>query len=73
MTDGENASQPGGAAGGPSVGVIGLGDIGAGVAASVAAAGLPLAVCDVRDEATDRFAESATVRRRPPSWRRSPT
>ncbi len=61
MTDGDNASQSDGAAGGPSVGVIGLGDIGAGVAASVAAAGLPLAVCDVRDEATDRFAGSATV------------
>jgi 3-hydroxyisobutyrate dehydrogenase len=61
MDDGDNASQPDGVAGGPSVGVIGLGDIGAGVAASVAAAGLPLAVCDVRDEATDRFAETATI------------
>jgi len=43
------------------VGVIGLGAIGDGVATSVHAAGLPLVVCDVRTEATDRHATYATV------------
>ena len=43
------------------VGVIGLGDIGRGVATAVAAAGFDLAVCDVRSEATDRFADKAQV------------
>jgi 3-hydroxyisobutyrate dehydrogenase len=47
------------------VGVIGLGDIGRGVAASCAAAGLSLAVCDVRDEALEAFADQATVTRSP--------
>jgi len=46
---------------GPTIGVIGLGAIGEGVATSVHAAGLPLVVCDVRAEATDRHAEYATV------------
>ena len=46
---------------GPTIGVIGLGSIGDGVAASVHAAGLPLVVCDVRAEATDRHAQYATV------------
>jgi len=46
---------------GPTVGVIGLGAIGHGVATSVHAAGLPLVVCDVRSEATDRHADHATV------------
>ncbi len=45
----------------PTVGVIGLGAIGDGVATSVHAAGLPLVVCDVRAEATDRYADRATV------------
>ena len=43
------------------VGVIGLGDIGNGVATGVAAAGLELVVCDVRAEATDAFQASATI------------
>ena len=43
------------------VGVIGLGDIGRGVAASCAGAGLPLVVCDVRDEALAAFADQATT------------
>lgn len=47
--------------GGPAVAVIGLGAIGDGVARSVAAAGLPLIVCDVRPEATDRYVDTATV------------
>ena len=45
----------------PSIGVIGLGAIGDGVATSVHAAGLPLVVCDVRAEATGRHADHATV------------
>jgi len=44
-----------------SVGVIGLGEIGSGVAKGVAAAGLPLAVCDVDPAATELFAASAEV------------
>ncbi|HMC38120.1 MAG TPA: NAD(P)-dependent oxidoreductase [Acidimicrobiales bacterium] len=43
------------------VGVIGLGDIGRGVATGVAAAGHDLVVCDVRPEATAAFAGSAEV------------
>ena len=45
----------------PTVGVIGLGAIGDGVAASVHAAGFPLVVSDVREEATARHADHATV------------
>ena len=45
----------------PVVGVIGLGPIGDGVATSVPRAGLPLVVCDVRPEATDRYRDTATV------------
>lgn len=45
----------------PTVGVIGLGSIGDGVAASVHAAGLPLVVFDVRAEATLRHADHASV------------
>ena len=43
------------------VGVIGLGDIGRGVATGVAAAGLELVVCDVRPEATEAFAATAHI------------
>ena len=43
------------------VGVIGLGDIGDGVATSLLAAGFPLVVCDLRTEVTDRYADKATV------------
>jgi len=46
---------------GPVVGVIGLGSIGDGVATSVTRAGLPLVVCDLRTEATDRHRDTATV------------
>ena len=45
----------------PTVGVIGLGDIGGGVATSVLRQGLPLVVCDVRSEVTDRYAGRAEV------------
>lgn len=44
-----------------TVGVIGLGDIGRGVAASVARAGFDLVVCDLRPSATEPFAPTATV------------
>lgn len=41
--------------------MIGLGDIGAGVAAGVARAGHELVVCDIRPEATAAFADRATI------------
>lgn len=44
-----------------TVGVIGLGDIGGGAATSIAAAGLDLWVCDVRDEATAPFADVGSI------------
>jgi 3-hydroxyisobutyrate dehydrogenase len=43
------------------VGVVGLGSIGDGVASSLLRAGLPLVVCDVRSEATDRYLDTAVV------------
>ncbi len=44
-----------------TVGVIGLGDIGRGVAEAVLRAGLNLVVCDLRPEATAPFAANAHV------------
>jgi 3-hydroxyisobutyrate dehydrogenase len=44
-----------------TVGVIGLGDIGRGVATNVARAGLDLVVCDVREEATQAFTDTARI------------
>ena len=44
-----------------TVGVIGLGDIGRGVADAVGRAGLNLAVCDLRAEATAHYVASAHV------------
>ncbi|MFM7060674.1 MAG: NAD(P)-dependent oxidoreductase [Actinomycetes bacterium] len=44
-----------------TVGVIGLGDIGGGAATSLAAAGHALWVCDVREEATARFADLGAI------------
>ena len=44
-----------------TVGVIGLGDIGRGVAESAVRAGISLAVCDLRAEATEPFAATARV------------
>ena len=46
---------------GPTIGVIGLGTIGSGIATNVHAAGLPLVVCDIRAEATHRHADYAAV------------
>ena len=57
----EAAPAPAGVSSHPTIGVIGLGAIGDGVAGSVLSAGLPLVVCDVRSEATDRFANRAAV------------
>ncbi|HXX89062.1 MAG TPA: NAD(P)-dependent oxidoreductase [Acidimicrobiales bacterium] len=45
----------------PTAGVIGLGDIGRGVAGALAQAGIGLTVCDVRAEATEPFAQSARI------------
>jgi 3-hydroxyisobutyrate dehydrogenase len=45
----------------PTIGVIGLGTIGDGIATNLHAAGFPLIVCDVRAEATYRHADYATV------------
>jgi 3-hydroxyisobutyrate dehydrogenase-like beta-hydroxyacid dehydrogenase len=45
----------------PTAGVIGLGDIGRGVAGALARAGIGLCVCDVRAEATAPFAETARI------------
>ena len=54
-------SEKGGSEPGPRAGVIGLGDIGRGLASSLMAAGVPVAVCDVREEATAPFREGAHV------------
>lgn len=45
----------------PTTGVIGLGDIGRGVAGTLAQAGVELTVCDVRPEATEPFEPDARV------------
>jgi 3-hydroxyisobutyrate dehydrogenase-like beta-hydroxyacid dehydrogenase len=45
----------------PTVGVIGLGAIGDGVASSLLRAGFPVVVTDVRSEATDRYRDQAIV------------
>jgi 3-hydroxyisobutyrate dehydrogenase len=45
----------------PTVGVIGLGDIGSGVAAGLVRAGVDLVVCDIRPESTAPFADTARV------------
>ena len=44
-----------------TVGVIGLGDIGSGVASGLVRAGVDLVVCDIRPESTAPFAERARV------------
>lgn len=45
----------------PTIGIIGLGVIGSGIATNVHAAGLPLVVHDVRDEAVEPHASYATA------------
>ncbi len=54
--------ESGGAAGAvPRVGVVGLGDMGGGIASSLVASGATVTVCDVREEATAPFREGARV------------
>ncbi len=43
------------------VGVIGLGDMGGGMATALIRAGLPVSVCDVREEATAPYRDGAHV------------
>ncbi len=45
----------------PSAGVIGLGQIGGGIAANLMKAGVTLSVCDIREEATAPYREGALV------------
>jgi len=45
----------------PSAGVIGLGDIGGGLASSLLAAGVAISVCDLREEVTEPFREGGHV------------
>jgi 3-hydroxyisobutyrate dehydrogenase len=45
----------------PSAGVIGLGEIGGGLAGNLLQAGVTLSVCDVRPEATEPYREGARV------------
>jgi 3-hydroxyisobutyrate dehydrogenase len=45
----------------PRAGVIGLGDIGGGLASSLIAAGIAVSVCDLREEATAPFQEGGHV------------
>ena len=54
-------SEKGSASSAPRAGVIGLGDIGRGLASSLLGAGVPVSVCDVRLEATAPFREGARV------------
>jgi 3-hydroxyisobutyrate dehydrogenase-like beta-hydroxyacid dehydrogenase len=45
----------------PSVGVVGLGEIGGGIAGNLMKAGVTLSVCDIREEATAPYREGAHV------------
>ena len=45
----------------PRTGVVGLGDIGRGVAGTLQRAGVDLVVCDVRADATEPFRDTSTV------------
>jgi 3-hydroxyisobutyrate dehydrogenase-like beta-hydroxyacid dehydrogenase len=58
VMDAEPSSPP---TSGATVGVIGLGDIGSGVAAGLVRAGVDLVVCDIRPESTAPFADTARV------------
>jgi 3-hydroxyisobutyrate dehydrogenase-like beta-hydroxyacid dehydrogenase len=58
VMEAESSSPP---AGPVTVGVIGLGDIGSGVAAGLVRAGVDLVVCDIRPESTAPFAATARV------------
>jgi len=54
-----------GAKAGTTAGVIGLGEIGRGVASALAKAGIPLTVCDILPTATEPFAAVARIARDP--------
>ena len=57
-----------------TVGLIGLGNMGGGMAGNLLKAGFPLVVHDLRTEIVRDFAaRGARRRRRSPSWRASPT
>jgi 3-hydroxyisobutyrate dehydrogenase-like beta-hydroxyacid dehydrogenase len=45
----------------PRAGVVGLGDVGRGIAENIGRAGMGLTVCDVREEATSGFSETAQI------------
>jgi 3-hydroxyisobutyrate dehydrogenase len=45
----------------PSAGVVGLGEIGGGLAGNLLKAGVTLSVCDIRSEATEPYREGARV------------
>jgi 3-hydroxyisobutyrate dehydrogenase len=45
----------------PGAGVVGLGEIGGGIAGNLMKAGVPLSVCDIREEATAPYREGAHV------------
>jgi len=45
----------------PSAGVVGLGEIGGGIAGNLMKAGVALSVCDIREEATEPYREGARV------------
>jgi 3-hydroxyisobutyrate dehydrogenase-like beta-hydroxyacid dehydrogenase len=45
----------------PSTGVVGLGEIGGGIAGNLMKAGVSLAVCDIRPEATEPYRQGARV------------
>ncbi|HEY1733393.1 MAG TPA: NAD(P)-binding domain-containing protein [Acidimicrobiales bacterium] len=56
-----NDASAAGTASVPSVGVVGLGEIGRGLAGTLLRAGAPVTVCDVRPDATALFADRARV------------
>ena len=49
----------------PSAGVVGLGEIGGGIAGNLMKAGVALSVCDIREEATEPYREGARVAHSP--------
>ncbi len=61
----ERSTPPSGSRPHPTVGVVGLGAIGNGLAQNLVSAGLPVVVCDVRDEATEPYRDRAVVARSP--------
>ncbi|HEX4081521.1 MAG TPA: NAD(P)-binding domain-containing protein, partial [Acidimicrobiales bacterium] len=56
-----NDASAAGIASVPSVGVVGLGEIGRGLAGTLLRAGATVTVCDVRPDATAPFADRARI------------